>query len=162
MITKRKKNSRHRGSKTHGYGAMKKHRGQGHRGGRGNAGSGKRADSKKPTMLKIGRVFGKHGFVSRSRNIVIAINLRTIEEKVSSYLADGLAKQAGGIITIDLKDLGCDKLLALGNVKNKYNIICKTATEKAIEEVKAAGGNVTVNETAKKAEKSAPKASDAD
>jgi large subunit ribosomal protein L15 len=147
MITKRKKNSRHRGSKTHGYGSMKKHRGQGHRGGRGNAGSGKRADSKKPTMLKIGRVFGKHGFISRSRNIVIAMNLRTIEEKSGSYLADGLAKSAGGIITINLADLGCDKLLCSGKVKNKYNITCNTATEKAIAAVKAAGGNVTVLKT---------------
>jgi large subunit ribosomal protein L15 len=147
MITKRKKNTRQRGSKTHGYGSMKKHRGQGHRGGRGNAGSGKRADSKKPSMLKKGRVFGKHGFISKSRNMVIAVNLRTIEEKLNSYIADGLAKSSGGVITIDLADLGCDKLLSSGKVKNRYNLTCKTATEKAIAVVKSAGGNVIVLES---------------
>ena len=41
---KRKKNSRQRGEWTHGWGAKKKHRGAGHRGGRGNAGSGKRGE----------------------------------------------------------------------------------------------------------------------
>ena len=49
-VNKRKKNSRQRGSHTHGWGAMKKHRGAGNRGGRGAAGSGKRADSKKPSI----------------------------------------------------------------------------------------------------------------
>ena len=39
----RKKNTRQRGSHTHGWGAKKKHRGAGNRGGRGNAGSGPRA-----------------------------------------------------------------------------------------------------------------------
>ena len=49
---KRKKNTRMRGGTTHGYGSMKKNRGAGNRGGRGNAGSGKRADSKKPKIYK--------------------------------------------------------------------------------------------------------------
>ena len=42
---------------------MKKRRGAGNRGGRGMAGSGKRADQKKPTILKLygSSYFGKRG-----------------------------------------------------------------------------------------------------
>ena len=61
---KRKKVVKYRGSHTHGGGAKKKRRGAGHRGGRGMAGSGKRADQKKPTILKLygNSYFGKKGF----------------------------------------------------------------------------------------------------
>ena len=45
-VNRRRKRVRQRGSKTHGWGAKKKHRGKGNRGGKGMAGSGKRADSK--------------------------------------------------------------------------------------------------------------------
>jgi large subunit ribosomal protein L15 len=62
MIKKRKKNSRQRGSKTHGWGAMKKHRGAGNRGGRGRAGTGKKGDAKKPNIWKNKKYFGKAGF----------------------------------------------------------------------------------------------------
>ena len=51
-VNKRKKNTRMRAKTTHGYGSMKKNRGAGNRGGRGMAGSGKRADQIKPTILK--------------------------------------------------------------------------------------------------------------
>ena len=62
-VNKRKKVTRYRGSKTHGGGAKKKRRGAGNRGGRGMGGSGKRADSKKPSLWGA-KYFGKHGFVS--------------------------------------------------------------------------------------------------
>src|SRR3989338_2045713 len=48
---KQKKVVRYRGSHTHGGGAKKKRRGAGNRGGRGMAGSGKRAGQIKPTIL---------------------------------------------------------------------------------------------------------------
>ena len=50
MQNKVKKVRKFRGSHTHGYGSKKKHRGAGSRGGRGMAGSGKRADQKKPSI----------------------------------------------------------------------------------------------------------------
>ena len=150
MIKKRKKNTRFRGSKTHGYGSMKKHRGSGHQGGVGNAGSGKRADCKKPTFLKMGRVFGKHGFKSKSRTITTSVNLRYIEEKADYLIKSGKAAESGGVISINIADIGCDKLLGKGNVSRKYNIQCLTATAGAIEAVKKAGGSITVKETAEK------------
>ena len=63
-LNKRKKATRQRGSKTHGWGSMKKHRGAGNRGGRGRAGSGKRGDAKKPSYQKKAYL-GGHGFKSK-------------------------------------------------------------------------------------------------
>jgi len=65
-INKRTKRSRQRGSHTHGWGAKKKHRGAGNRGGRGMAGTGKRADQKKPTIMNLygNEYFGKRGFLA--------------------------------------------------------------------------------------------------
>ena len=69
MKSKRKKVNKYRGSQTHGGGAKKKRRGAGNRGGRGMAGSGKRADQKKPSILKEygNRYFGKRGFRSKNK-----------------------------------------------------------------------------------------------
>ena len=61
-VNKRTKSSRDRGSKTHGCGSMKKRRGAGNRGGRGMAGTGKRADQNKPSIWKNKKYFGKYGF----------------------------------------------------------------------------------------------------
>src|SRR3989338_7387915 len=94
-INKRKKNDRQRGSKTHGWGAKKKHRGQGNRGGRGMAGTGKRADSKKPSIWKED-YFGKHGFVSKTPKIKInAVNVNFIEQHIGKFLSDNLVKKEG-------------------------------------------------------------------
>ena len=63
---KRTKVSRHRGSSSHSGGHKKKRRGAGHRGGVGNAGTGARGDSKKPSILTtVGKsYYGKRGFNS--------------------------------------------------------------------------------------------------
>ena len=66
VVNKRKKSTRQRAGTTHGYGSMKKHRGAGHRGGRGASGTGKRADSKKPSIWKQTDYFGKHGFKKKN------------------------------------------------------------------------------------------------
>ncbi len=49
--TGQKKNKRQRGLSSHGWGHKKKHRGAGNRGGKGMAGTGKRADTKKPSII---------------------------------------------------------------------------------------------------------------
>src|SRR3990167_6707326 len=109
-VNKRKKNSRQRGYKTHGYGSMKKHRGSGHRGGVGMAGTGKRADSKKPSIWKED-YFGKKGFNTRNKKIQ-TVNVSYVDkhlEKFSSVVE-------GGKHLINLKEL---KLLCKGKVHNK-------------------------------------------
>ncbi len=68
-VKKRKKVSRMRGRGmgTHGRGARKKGKGKGHKGGKGMAGSGKRADHKKTLITKLygKRYFGKQGITSK-------------------------------------------------------------------------------------------------
>lgn len=139
---KRSKMSRRRGSWTHGYGEKKKHRGAGSRGGRGNAGSGKRADVKKPTFQNEGRRFGRHGFINPMGSTLRAINV--------SYLDMASLEGKPGIeitkdaVKVDLDKLGFDKLLGAGKVSGKYQITARTATASAIAKIEAAGGSVTV------------------
>jgi large subunit ribosomal protein L15 len=140
MRYKKKKAVRLRGSTTHGWGAKKKHRGAGHRGGRGNAGSGKRADQKKPSIWKE-HYFGQIGFHSIKEKGQ-AVNLQYLEEKTDSLIAVGIMRKEGDFFAIDTERIGCDKLLSKGTVTRKYKIKCKAATEQAVEKVKKMGGEV--------------------
>jgi len=135
MRHKTKKNKGYRGSKTHGCGSMKKRRGAGNRGGRGMAGTGKRADTKKPTIInEYGNTyFGKHGFTSKSAVKINAINV----DKLQEMFEKGLIKD-----TVDLKALGYNRLLGAGKVEAKLDIQVEKASERAIEKIKKAGGNV--------------------
>ena len=140
-VNKRSKNSRLRGSHTHGWGAKKKHRGSGHRGGVGMAGSGKRADTKKPSLWKE-RYFGKLGFVSKSKIVVIPINIWQIEEKLNKWVADKKIKKDNEVYEIDLEKLGYNKLLSEGVVKNKLKIKTPYASKNSVEKIKKAGGEI--------------------
>jgi len=149
MIIKRKKATRYRGSQTHGGGSKKKRRGAGNRGGRGMAGSGKRADQKKPTILKLygSSYFGKKGFTSKIKKDIKSINIQTIENRLYSWLKKGILKKQDEIININLKGLGYDKLLSKGKIKNKFNIEVEYASEKAIEKIQKSGGKINVIHT---------------
>ena len=138
-VNKRKKNSRLRASHTHGWGAMKKHRGAGNRGGRGSAGSGKRSDSKKPSIWKQ-TYFGKHGFSGKPKGK--SINASYLEEHLDSLVSKKQAKSHAGGYLIDLQDLGVSKLLGGGKLTKKLFIACNSASSRSIEAVKAAGGQV--------------------
>lgn len=145
-INRRKKNSRLRGSHTHGWGAKKKHRGAGHRGGRGNAGSGKRADSRKPSIWGDTEYFGKHGFKPKGATPTYEpIGLRTLEDCIDQMVADGVAKEEKGAYVVDLGLAGYTKLLSTGKATKKMIITVQMASPEAIEKVKAAGGDVKVS-----------------
>ncbi len=142
-INKRKKNTRLRGSKTHGWGAKKKHRGQGHRGGRGLAGTGKRADTKKPSFWKE-PYFGKHGFISKTPKPKIhAINISFVERHINKFLSSSLIIKENGFYIVELEKIGFNKLLGDGRVSVKFKIKTPYASKTAIEKVKEAGGEVT-------------------
>lgn len=143
VVARRKKNSRQRGSKTHGWGAMKKHRGAGNRGGRGMAGTGKRCDSKKPMIWGDPKYFGKHGFKKKNIKIKIKpITIRIVEQKINAWLNKNLIEEKTGSYNIDLKKLGYNKLLSNGKITRKLNINVLYATPKAVEKIKSAGGTV--------------------
>lgn len=146
-VTKKKKVRNYRGSKTHGGGAMKKRRGAGSRGGRGRAGSGKRSDSQKPSYWKDWEM-GKHGFTSHSRNVVVATNVSDLHREIARLVEQGKATQKGSAFTIDLSDIGVDKLLGSGKITSAVHVTVKSASARAIEKVEAAGGSVSVSEEA--------------
>ena len=141
VINKSKKKVKYRGSKTHGCGSMKKRRGAGHRGGRGAAGSGKRGDSKKPSIWG-GRYFGKYGFSSKSKKSSNTINFKEIEIKLPSFIKKKQVKEDKGVFYLDLTKLGYDKLLANGKITKKFNIKIKSFSKSAAEKIKKAGGKL--------------------
>jgi len=143
VVNKAKKNKRQRGSTTHGWGSRKKHRGTGNKGGKGHAGSGKRADSKKPSIWKDTKYFGKHGFKNLGfKKKINAINLIEIEEKLGSFESDKLISREKDFYVVDLAKLGFNKLLGKGNPTKKYKITTEYASKKIMEKIKQAGGEV--------------------
>lgn len=145
MKAKRKKNSRQRGSKTHGWGAMKKHRGAGNKGGRGKAGTGKRSDCRKPSVWGIEKYFGKDGFTPIGGSKYLpTCNIETLEQKYQKLLKEGMVKEEKGAVTVDLQQLGVEKLLSRGYPTKKWNITVKQASAHAVEKIKEKGGQVTV------------------
>ena len=142
-VNKRKKNDRQRGSKTHGWGAKKKHRGKGHQGGAGMAGTGKRADSKKPSIWKDVKYFGKHGFISKTPKVKInAVNIVYIEQHLNKFLSANLAKKENEFYCVELDKIGYNKLLGDGQVNLKFKIKTPYASKSAVEKVHEAGGEI--------------------
>ncbi len=130
MIRKKKKSRKLRGSRTHGYGAGKKHRGAGSRGGRGRAGSGKRGQQKKSKYLaRHIKPLGRKGFKSvkqKKRKKIRIINLGEISK---------LAEK--GIV-----DLTGYKLLGTGSIRGKLKVKVKHISKKAKEKLEKAGGEI--------------------
>ena len=135
-IIRKKKVIKRRGSKTHGWGT-EKHRGAGSRGGRGMAGSGKRADQKKISIFKQygDTYFGRRkGFVSRF-NKTKGINVGELDKLIER----GLAKEENGFYVIDLKN---KKLLGAGEINKKFKIKVISFSKQAEEKIKKAGGEL--------------------
>ncbi|MBL7054828.1 uL15 family ribosomal protein [Candidatus Woesearchaeota archaeon] len=140
-INKRKKNTRQRGTHTHGWGAKKKHRGAGNRGGRGMAGTGKRGDATKPRIWGR-KYFGKFGFKKKNVVKIKAVNISYLEDNLKSFLNDKLVLKENELYVVDMKKLGFNKLLSQGNVLNKFKIKVSYASKKAVEKIKNKGGDV--------------------
>lgn len=144
MVTyKRKKVTKYRGGSTHGGGARKKRRGAGSRGGRGHAGSGKRAGHMKMKYMKEGHVLGRRGFTSKNVSVVKAVNLGYFTpDRVARLVKEGKAHKEGNVYVIDLAALGYHKLLGTGTVAVKLKLTVKLCSASAAEKVAAAGGEV--------------------
>jgi len=136
-LKKRKKTSRQRGGTTHGWGARQRHRGKGSKGGKGMAGSGKRADQKKQfALIKANKAgfknyFGGKGFTSRRKK-------KKKEKCINLKNAMEIAENSGKG-KIELKDY---KILGEGE-GFKAEIFAKSASQSAIEKMEKAGGKIT-------------------
>jgi large subunit ribosomal protein L15 len=144
MNFKRKKNSRQRGTHTHGCGSKKKRRGAGHRGGRGLAGTGKRGDAKKPSYWDQKRRFGKYGFKSKNNPELVAINLSELQNKIETLVSKGLATKNADVYTINLSQIKVEKLLGAGKVYTKLEITANAASESAVKKIEDFGGKVVL------------------
>ena len=148
MITKkthkRRKSGRMlgRGAGSYGWGARKKHKKAGHKGGVGMSGTGKRADQKKTLVIKLygNNYFGKQGVTSRGtkRDTRKRISLWTIEQNLETY-----GKKVG-----DKWEVNLEKYKILGNDDVKHKLVIKAlqASKSAIEKVKKAGGEIVLSE----------------
>lgn len=142
MKRKHVKSAKRRGHGTHGYGSMKKNRGKGNKGGKGMAGTGKKADSKKPS-INIKEYFGKHGFHS-VYNKPVSINVYELSLKTEEFTKKDALKKEGSAFVLDLGKAGYGKLLGTGSVSGKFNIKVDSASSGAIKKVESAGGKVEV------------------
>tara|TARA_B100001113_G_scaffold254330_1_gene209746 strand:- start:572 stop:988 length:417 start_codon:yes stop_codon:yes gene_type:complete len=120
-------------SRYHGRG-KKAGRGAGLRGGRGNAGINKHR-----LMTRIKYMpghWGMHGFNRHPtlRKVNVSINLHQV-----CQMAEG--------DSIDLGELGYDKLLGSGRIEKALNITVASASSRAIEKVQAAGGSVILDDS---------------
>ncbi len=149
VVNKRRKFTRQRAS-GHGWGAKKKHRGGGSRGGKGNAGSGKRSWAKAPAKGGWKKMeLGKHGFVNKNPTKVKAVNLKFIENNLQNLIAQKLVSEEKGVYNIELKKLGFNKVLGTGKLTKKLKITADYASKKALESVKKAGGEITLSKEVK-------------
>ncbi len=139
------KKKRQRGSHTHGGGSKKNRRGAGNRGGRGNAGSGKRADQKKPSYWKEEQ---EKGFTSlkQKKGKPDVINISDLNERLETLKEEGLVEKSGGAYEVDLEELGYGKLLGGGEPKEEFEIKVAKASDSAVDKVEEAGGSVQLTE----------------
>ena len=125
----RKKVVKQRGSKTHGWGSKKKHRGAGSRGGVGRAGITKHM---KLHFKKKGIQVGSKGYPTmRQKGLKRrekAINLRDLE------------RLAPGKKEIILREFGYDKVIGTGEIRTPIKVIARSFSARAAEKIEAAKG----------------------
>ncbi|HVL87685.1 MAG TPA: uL15 family ribosomal protein [Candidatus Thermoplasmatota archaeon] len=157
MAKKTNKTHKNRGSREHGRG-KKKGRGAGLRGGKGHAGSfGHRILHYR---LYDPEHFDRKGF-NRPQQVFepqVAIDLRQLEERAERFLADGSVTREGDVYTVNLADVGYNKLLSTGTPRRKWRITVERASGNAVTRVKESGGEVTVTAVPKPPKAKAPPA----
>jgi large subunit ribosomal protein L15 len=120
------------------------------RGGRGNAGTTTHryiqiVKQEKATGKKI---IGKYGFKRPQKMIedVETINVSHLDQSIDTLVEDGLAQKDGKSYTINLAEIGVDKLLAQGNVHRSIDVTVEKASSRAVSKIEEAGGSVTLIE----------------
>ncbi len=136
-----KKTKKYRGSRFHGYGKLRQHRGGGRRGGRGKAGLHKHkwtwTTAKAPDYF--GR--GRRGFKVPKAVSRKTINLGQIEKKLEEFLRLNIAsKTPDGMLEVNLVKAGYEKVLGMGRLSSPITIKCKAFSESAVKKIEEVGG----------------------
>jgi large subunit ribosomal protein L15 len=134
MAVKRKKAVRMRGSKTHGYGSKKKHRGGGSKGGKGQAGA-----------LKHKKTFFKRWGKAKQPRFK-SLEHKGVRVKEKSINLRDLLTLAEGKEEINAADFGYGKVLSGGVLQRPVTIKAKKFSERAKEKIEAAGGKAVIEE----------------
>src|SRR6056297_286207 len=146
------KKKRQRGSRTHSGGTHKNRRGAGHRGGRGRAGRSKHEfHNYEPKH--------KHGFKrpQDAQPTVEEVDVRTLDEDLPLFVADGLAEETDDGYAIDARDVVEDghdvdvvKVLGSGQVHDALSVTADAFTDSAREKLEDAGGAAVLSERGEK------------
>ncbi|MCD6509324.1 MAG: uL15 family ribosomal protein [Thermoprotei archaeon] len=147
MVVRRKKKSRYmRGTRTCGWGRVGQHRKSGRKGGVGHAGMHKHFWT---WVVKYAPdYFGKHGFTRPPKLVreVQGVNVGWLDSEAENLVLKGIARKEGEGIFIDVSELGFNKVLGGGRVTKRLIVKAPSFTERAMEKIKSAGGEVIVAE----------------
>lgn len=143
MIRKSRKINKKRGSRTCGGGCSKKRRGAGHRGGRGNAGSGKEK-KQKYTWFQIYKPnhLGKYGFQRAGflRSDMEGINVSFLDQNLDALEAKGALEYQDDVPVVDVAKLGIEKVLGSGRITRPMIVKAPHFSERAKTKIVDAGG----------------------
>ena len=107
-------------------------RGAGNRGGRGNAGQGKKSGGQKKTRMHAqGRKLGSYGFTNVTKKKLKSINLDDLMKHVKAK-------------SVDAKALGYDRVLGRGKALPCVTVKAKYFTKSAQEKIEKAKGKAIV------------------
>lgn len=138
MATRLRKSRRQRGTRFCGWGQIGQHRASGSRGGVGNAGKHKHFYIR--TVKEEPEHFGHEQFHAlRKSDITRWVNLKDLNQLMNYSKA-----AEDGKVTLDLNELGYEKLLGAGRVDAVISIRVKKASKSAKEKITQAGGEVLV------------------
>lgn len=140
MRRQRTNRSRIRGRRSCGMGVRNNYRGKGMQGGKGMAGTGKRAGQKRTWVLKnFPDYFGKKGFTSRKTKL-LCINIGFINDKIETLIKEKKAKKVDKGYEVELKNY---KVLSAGKVNKKLFVKASAFSKKVEDKVVKAGGAIT-------------------
>jgi len=141
LARKHRKVRKLRGSRTHGWGTSGQHRDSGSSGGKGRSGRWKHKWTY--TVKHEPHRRGKLGFrCPTGKGIQNTINVGELSQLAEKLLAQNKTKEENGKITIDLNELGYEKLLGGGKATKRLIVNVSKYSESAAKKIQEAGGEV--------------------
>ena len=137
-----RKTRKYRGSRVCGYGRVGQHRKSGVKGRRK---PGRHKHLWTYVIKYEPDYFGKRGFKSVKQKLLgepRIINVGDLEDLAKKLEADGRLERRDGIPYLDLKALGFDKLLGLGDVSQPLLVMVPACSESARRKIEEAGGKI--------------------
>ncbi|MEF8880763.1 MAG: uL15m family ribosomal protein, partial [Candidatus Nanohaloarchaea archaeon] len=105
-------------------------------------GSGKKGQSKRMTKDGVHEL-GETGFTSRQPD-QNGINLRDIDERIETFVEEGLAEKDGDSYVFDAEEAGYDKILGKGHLNKEIEIHAESFSSSAKEKIEEADGEAVV------------------